>query len=320
MKHDAIVDQGIPIHERVPIPDEMIPADSRVEIDAKIQAGYFTTGNVMSMEELANVKGRGWEDIDVRIHPHNLEGIPKLTVLAALSLSHGYEDCRAGRQHHLMIVRNDRILEVSDTLQRVGAQHRLDARCLSDGQCPAISVEQNIKYLSYRPINIHSPTKSMIFNPGLSTVPASSPEGLPQPLTLSHMMTFMSGPSQRLLRSEASLNPRRLYSVSSVHTQESALTTHSAHPPATTNTKSALLRRSNVYVQHTAPRTQVVPTATCSKTGISPSTTRSTRCARSSRHDRVHVQAPHDCRPRYLGLIGGPAVPWYSARRGCCRE
>jgi hypothetical protein len=65
MKHDAIVDQGIPIHERVPIPDDMIPADSRVEIDAKIQAGYFTTGTVMSMEELANVKGRGWEDIDV---------------------------------------------------------------------------------------------------------------------------------------------------------------------------------------------------------------------------------------------------------------
>lgn len=64
MKHDAIVDQGIPIHERVPIPDEMIPADSRVEIDAKIQAGYFTTGHVMSMDELANVKGRGWEDID----------------------------------------------------------------------------------------------------------------------------------------------------------------------------------------------------------------------------------------------------------------
>lgn len=39
MKHDAIVEQGIPIHERVPIPDEMIPADSRVEIDAKIHAG-----------------------------------------------------------------------------------------------------------------------------------------------------------------------------------------------------------------------------------------------------------------------------------------
>ena len=40
MKHDAIVEQGIPILERVPIPDELIPADSRVEIDAKIHAGY----------------------------------------------------------------------------------------------------------------------------------------------------------------------------------------------------------------------------------------------------------------------------------------
>lgn len=36
MKHDAIVDQGIPILERVPIPDDMIPEDSRVEIDAKM--------------------------------------------------------------------------------------------------------------------------------------------------------------------------------------------------------------------------------------------------------------------------------------------
>ncbi|KAF8457174.1 GTP cyclohydrolase-like protein II [Terfezia claveryi] len=64
MKHDAIVEQGIPILERVPIPDEMIPADSRVEIDAKIHAGYFTTGKTMSMDELANVKGRGWDDVD----------------------------------------------------------------------------------------------------------------------------------------------------------------------------------------------------------------------------------------------------------------
>ncbi|KAL1590379.1 hypothetical protein WHR41_00677 [Cladosporium halotolerans] len=64
MKHDAIVEQGIPIHERVPIPDEMIPEDSRVEIDAKIHAGYFTTGKIMTMEELANVQGRAWEDVD----------------------------------------------------------------------------------------------------------------------------------------------------------------------------------------------------------------------------------------------------------------
>ncbi|CAD0114781.1 unnamed protein product [Aureobasidium uvarum] len=64
MKHDAIVEQGIPIHERVELPDEMIPADSRVEIDAKIAAGYFTNGSVMTMDELSNVQGRAWEDVD----------------------------------------------------------------------------------------------------------------------------------------------------------------------------------------------------------------------------------------------------------------
>ena len=64
MKHDAIVEQGIPILERVPIPDEMIPEDSRVEIDAKIHAGYFTTGKVMSMTELNAVQGRSWDDIE----------------------------------------------------------------------------------------------------------------------------------------------------------------------------------------------------------------------------------------------------------------
>ncbi|KAH0426382.1 GTP cyclohydrolase ii [Colletotrichum camelliae] len=42
MKHDAIVGQGIPIHERVELPEEWIPADSRVEIDAKITAGKPT--------------------------------------------------------------------------------------------------------------------------------------------------------------------------------------------------------------------------------------------------------------------------------------
>jgi len=67
MKHDAIVDQGIPILERVPIPDEMIPEDSRVEIDAKIHAGYFTNGKVLSLEELSMVKGRAWEDVDVSL-------------------------------------------------------------------------------------------------------------------------------------------------------------------------------------------------------------------------------------------------------------
>ncbi|MGP0093362.1 MAG: GTP cyclohydrolase II [Xanthobacteraceae bacterium] len=42
MKHDALIDQGIEIRERVPIPDALIPADAHVEIAAKKAAGYFT--------------------------------------------------------------------------------------------------------------------------------------------------------------------------------------------------------------------------------------------------------------------------------------
>lgn len=42
----------------------MIPEDSRVEIDAKIHAGYFTSGKVMTVEELNAVQGRMWEDVD----------------------------------------------------------------------------------------------------------------------------------------------------------------------------------------------------------------------------------------------------------------
>lgn len=39
----------------------MIPEDSRVEIDAKINAGYFTTGKKYTTEELAQIEGRGWQ-------------------------------------------------------------------------------------------------------------------------------------------------------------------------------------------------------------------------------------------------------------------
>jgi len=63
MKHDAIVDAGIPILERVPIPDDMIPPDSRVEIDAKIASGYFTIGKVPTTDDLKESKGRNWDDI-----------------------------------------------------------------------------------------------------------------------------------------------------------------------------------------------------------------------------------------------------------------
>ena len=66
MKHDAIVAQGsvsfalaviyarrslltfpssIPILERVELPEELVPADSRVELDAKIASGRITMLN-----------------------------------------------------------------------------------------------------------------------------------------------------------------------------------------------------------------------------------------------------------------------------------
>ena len=41
MKYDALVAQGIEIVERVPIPDDLIPADAHVEIAAKKAAGYY---------------------------------------------------------------------------------------------------------------------------------------------------------------------------------------------------------------------------------------------------------------------------------------
>ncbi|KAG0228873.1 GTP cyclohydrolase N terminal-domain-containing protein [Mortierella sp. GBAus27b] len=62
MKHDALVNAGIKILERVPIPDEMIPPDSKVEMEAKIASGYFTTGAVPREEDLCRTVGRGWED------------------------------------------------------------------------------------------------------------------------------------------------------------------------------------------------------------------------------------------------------------------
>lgn len=58
MKHDAIVRSGIEILERIPIPEELIPADAKVEMEAKKAAGYFTLDRVKGEEELAQVKGR----------------------------------------------------------------------------------------------------------------------------------------------------------------------------------------------------------------------------------------------------------------------
>jgi GTP cyclohydrolase II len=59
MKYDAITGSGIEVVERVNIPDELIPDDARVEIDAKTAAGYFTPGVVPDADELRKAKGRG---------------------------------------------------------------------------------------------------------------------------------------------------------------------------------------------------------------------------------------------------------------------
>ena len=58
LKYEAITQSGIEIVERVPIPENLIPPDARVEIEAKKAAGYYTPGEVLGMEGLAEVKGR----------------------------------------------------------------------------------------------------------------------------------------------------------------------------------------------------------------------------------------------------------------------
>jgi len=62
MKYDSIVGSGIEVGERVSIPSDLVPADARVEIDAKLAAGYFNDGGVPDETELKKPKGRGLED------------------------------------------------------------------------------------------------------------------------------------------------------------------------------------------------------------------------------------------------------------------
>ncbi len=62
MKYNAIVRSGIEIVERVPIPDDLVPPDARVEIEAKKAAGYYTEQGVLSEEDLVQIKGRNLTD------------------------------------------------------------------------------------------------------------------------------------------------------------------------------------------------------------------------------------------------------------------
>jgi len=64
LKYDALVRQGIEIAERIPIPEELIPDDARVEIDAKRAAGYFSPAEPPDPHELGSPKGRGLADYE----------------------------------------------------------------------------------------------------------------------------------------------------------------------------------------------------------------------------------------------------------------
>jgi GTP cyclohydrolase II len=59
MKFDAMAAHGIEIVTRVPIPDDMIPKDASVEMDAKKAAGYYTDGTTSAASgKLEDTKGR----------------------------------------------------------------------------------------------------------------------------------------------------------------------------------------------------------------------------------------------------------------------
>jgi GTP cyclohydrolase II len=64
LKYDALVRQGIEIKTRVPLPEDRIPEDARVEMEAKKAAGYFTDA-APPPDELALAKGRALEDYGV---------------------------------------------------------------------------------------------------------------------------------------------------------------------------------------------------------------------------------------------------------------
>ena len=58
MKYDAIVGSGIEVVNRISIPDELIPQDAQVEMEAKKAAGYFTKDDVKAGDALDKVQGR----------------------------------------------------------------------------------------------------------------------------------------------------------------------------------------------------------------------------------------------------------------------
>ncbi len=62
MKYDALTMQGIDVGERVSIPDELIPDDAQVEMEAKKAAGYYSPDDVPSTTDLSRTRGRHLEN------------------------------------------------------------------------------------------------------------------------------------------------------------------------------------------------------------------------------------------------------------------
>lgn len=62
MKYDAIAQSGIEVVNRISIPEELVPEDAYVEIEAKKAAGYFTKGSRQGKVGLRKVKGRAIEE------------------------------------------------------------------------------------------------------------------------------------------------------------------------------------------------------------------------------------------------------------------
>ena len=57
-KYDSIVKSGIDVKQRVSIPNELIPKNAQVEMDAKKAAGYYSPDEAPDANELAKSKGR----------------------------------------------------------------------------------------------------------------------------------------------------------------------------------------------------------------------------------------------------------------------
>ncbi len=63
LKYDAVVQSGIEIVERVTIPEDLIPADAQVEMNAKKAAGYYTEDAVPDEAVLSQTIGRQYGDV-----------------------------------------------------------------------------------------------------------------------------------------------------------------------------------------------------------------------------------------------------------------